>query len=312
MDKISNNIYAHYRQTFSQLPFDKQFHFASRLYLWDQDEWASKKLVQLRQEFTAANKPDAALQQVRKVALSSPLHGSKNASELRRPYFELYPNLKLYVSLLFRTLFLETIYGYDARDIFLQLCPPNEVEQLVEDLLNDPAALAILSTHAVNFLYLYSRLFTPTKQIFSPDVFLDVGQKQYDSSDPIHLQLKIYLYTHCVIGESMFYYRPLPANTTGVYISMMKELESLIDASFEDINLDNKYEFLVCSQIAGFQSSLHRRIDAEACRSLSEHGTFLVDRHNNNPQTTNISLDKSEHRNVLCILANRQFSPLAS
>jgi hypothetical protein len=43
---------------------------------------------------------------------------------------------------------------------------------------------------------------------------------------------------------------------------------------------------------------------AEAQKSLSDDGDFLVDRHNTNPQTANASLDLSEHRNVLFVMAD--------
>jgi hypothetical protein len=86
---------------------------------------------------------------------------------------------------------------------------------------------------------------------------------------------------------------------------MLDELETVISDNYTAINMDNKFEFLVCCKLAGKQSSLESEIFAEAEYSVSEDGTFIVDRHNSNPQTANSTLDLSEHRNVLFIMANR-------
>ncbi|MCA9325135.1 hypothetical protein KDA23_03675 [Candidatus Saccharibacteria bacterium] len=309
MDDLSNTIYAYYLSHFDELAFDKQFHFASRLYLWDRDESARTKLDHLRDEFTASGDPTAALQAVYNAAQQSPIHGSKNAAELRRPHFEKYPKLKTYVTLLFRLNFLQTIYGLDARQAFHQLCPQAELEAYVEQLLQDDDALAILSTHAVNFLYLYQRVVLGQETDGLAQRFLEVGQQKYDLSNTIHLQLFIYLYTHYVIGETQFYYRRI--TKTGVYLEMMQQLEALIDTNFERINMDNKFEFLACSRLVGRESFLTERIWDEAKHSVSPDGSFIIDRHNQNPQQGNVDLNGSEHRNVLLLLANRPFKPLA-
>jgi len=259
---------------------------------------------------TGNGNPEQAIRDLVSSALASPVHGSKNAGALREPYFLRYPNLKTYVLVLFRITFLKHIYGIDCRELFFKLFPRREVLALREALLKDDEALAILSTHAVNFLYLFDRMIQSGEPSFNPAYFLDIGGTQYDLTNPIHLQLKIYLYTHCVIGETLFYYRALPPETQAPYTQMLAELETLIDSRFADINLDNKFEFLVCAKIGGFDTKLRARIFDEAARSVSESGTFLVDRHNNNPQTANSTLSKSEHRNVLAIMADRSFTPL--
>lgn len=309
MQYLSNDILSYYLAHLEQLPPDKQFHLASRLYLWDQTPAAQDLITDLRPYFSADDNPKHAVEDVIAYALSSPIHGSKNAAELRRPHFERYPKLKAYVSALFRITFLRHIYDYDVRSVFTDHFPANETRLLIDELLGDSQALAILSTHAVNFLYLYSRVLVEDDTLFDPALFLEIGATEYDRSNPLHLQLLIYLYTHCIIGESQFYYRALPNNP--VYIRMMEELEVIIGEHFADINLDNKFEFLTCARITGFSSSLESKIYAEAEQSRSPNGTFLIDTHNNNPQTANSDLATSEHRNVLFILANKQFSPLA-
>lgn len=305
MNKLSNDIYAYYVSHFDELTFDKQLHFASRLYLWQNDDFGAEKLKALRNQVTANENSAAALKDVYDRAIETIHHGSKNAAELRAPYFRKYPNLRLVAMLLFRVTFLKTIYGIDARNELFKLVPKTDIDSLMSALLDDTEALAILSTHAVNTLYLYSRIILEDDKLFNPSVFLDIGSSQYDLNDPIHLQLYIYLYTHCIIGESHFYARALPSTHQAVYAQMADELEAVISDRFSEINLDNKFEFLVCCLLVGKQSALTARIESEAAQSLADEGTFLVDRHNSNPQTANNTLDLSEHRNVLYIMSQQ-------
>lgn len=305
MIKLYNTIYQYYRTHFERLPLDKQLHFASRLYLWDDDEFGQEQLATLRSQVTANDDPVAALQEVYDAAMQTIHHGSKNAAELRAPYFEKYPRLRLIAMLLFRATFLKTIYDIDARPALFALVSRQEIEQLLQDLLADHEAISILSTHAINVLYLYSRVITDDEALFDPQQFVTIASTAYDLDNPIHLQLYIYLYTHCIIGESQFYARAVPNTYKPVYVQMLDELETVIDERFTQINLDNKFEFLVCCKLAGKVSRLQERIEAEAQQSVSDDGDFLVDKHNANPQTTNSTLDLSEHRNVLYIMSHR-------
>lgn len=312
MNHLSNSIYDYYVAHFDELTFDKQLHFASRLLLWSGDSFGRQKLQALRAEVTSHEQPDAALRAVYARGMETIHHGSKNAAVLRAPYFERYPQLRVVALVLFRLTFLKTIYQLDARSTFFELFDKQEVESMLAQLQADPEALAILSTHAVNVLYLYSRIVREDDTLFDPALFLEVGAGQYDFDDPVQLQLYIYLYTHCIIGESKFYARTIPATHRHVYMLMLDELEARIAERFESVNLDNKCEFLVCCRLLDRASKLEERIIDEAAQSVSDDGTFLVDRHNRNPQTTNTTLDLSEHRNVLYILANRPFTPSAS
>jgi hypothetical protein len=310
MALLHDEIYSYYLQHFGEMPEDKQFHFASRLYLWSQDSAAKQLLNDLRPYFTNNDQPEEALQQLYVQATESPTHGSKNASELRAPYFEKYPKLKTHLLLLFRLCFLESIYDINVREKFFELCPPEELREQFLELASDPKAVAILSTHAINFAYLYTRVAMDEESLFDPADYIDIAHNNYELTDKIHLQLLIYLYTHCIIGDSRFYARAVPETYLATYRQMVDELEALISDNYDDINLDNKCEFLVCAKMVGVSSSLETKIFDEASKSVSDEGTFVIDKLNNNPQITNTSLDKSEHRNVLYIMANRPFTPL--
>lgn len=308
MSKLSNTIEAYYWANFDQLSYEKQFHFISRLHLWNQTPETALKIQALRSQFTANEQPHEALQKVIAATQASPIHGSKNAAELRRPYFEAFPKLKTYVSALFRITFLYHVYGLDVRSDFLEQFDEAEVNDYAERLLQEPQALAILSTHAINFLYLYYFVIRQETSVPGIEEALSKAIVCYDFSNRLHLQLYIYLYTHCIIGASQFYRFPITDHAP--YIAMLKDLERVIDEYFVDINLDNKFEFLTCARLLKTSSYLESRISGEAQQSISEHGDFLIDCHNNNPQSSNVTLDSSEHRNVLFILANQPFTPL--
>lgn len=309
MEKLSNSIYTYYTDNFETLPFDKQLHFASRLFLWTGDAFSAEQLAVLRPKVTAHEDVTAAMREVYSRGLETVHHGSKNAAELRAPYFQKYPRLRTLAMVLFRLTFLESIYGLDARQTLYELFSKTEIESMLRNLLADTTALAVLSTHAVNVLYLYNRVVLRNDSALDPGVFLKIGKHTYDLTNPIELQLYIYLYTHCIIGESKFYARALPESHLPVYRQMIQELEAVIDAHFASVNLDNKFEFLVCCRLVGYTSKLAARIETEAEASIAPDGMFLIDRHNSNPQTANTTLDLSEHRNVLYLLSHLN-SPL--
>jgi hypothetical protein len=306
MTNLSNDVYQYYRDHFTELAADKQLHFASRLALWSNDAFGQAKLAELRGYVTHNNNITAALQNVYDEAQKTVHHGSKNAAGLRTPYFIKYPHLRTVAMLLFRITFLKTVYGIDCTKEIFSYFSKTELDNLAFTLLNDTEALAILSTHAINFLYLYNRVILGDENSLNAKVFMKIqGTGVYDLTNPVHIQLFIYLYTHCIIGESQFYARQLPEQSVPIYKHMLDELETLIEANFELVNLDNKFEFLVCCELVGHRTNLRERIEAEAEISIAETGTYLVDRHNRNQQTTNVTIDLSEHRNVLYIMANR-------
>lgn len=310
MHKLSSNILAYYLSRFDELGISKQAHFAANLHLWCQEPQVAEHVRALRPQLTAQEHPKIVLERLAKEARTSVSHGSKNVRELRRPYFKQYPMLRAYTVVLLQLNFLQTVYGIDCRKLFYRLFSKSEVLRLKNDLLQDVQALSILSTQAINFLYMLERSVHENDDSLPLEHLLEIGKNAHNRSDKLHLQLLIYFYTHCIIGDTRFYYRPLPVVNLPVYIKMLTELDALLQERFTEINLDNKFEFLVCCKIAGFASSCEQRIFDEANRSVSPEGTFLIDTHNTNPQSGNVSLDRSEHRNVLFIMANRDFRPL--
>lgn len=267
-------------------------------------------MVSARSEFCGNNPPESVKLTLQEIVDNlSPEFGSKNAAAERAPYFAKYPLIKKALPLLFRLLFIETVYGIDGRKYLYDFVSEQELSQLKTDLLADEKAIAILSTHASNFLYLYHRFLLRDEHGFDVDKLYQIGKENYDLTDRTHLQLYIYLYTHCIIGESLFYKRNIPDDKKPVYLKMCRELETILQSNFVDINLDNKFEILVCFKICEFKSEIEQKIIQEAEKSWSPDGDYVIDTLNNNKQTDNVNLEKSEHRNVLAIISDRDFSP---
>lgn len=303
MNEISNRIYNYYFEHIDTLDTETQFHFATRLYLWSGDTAAWQLLQRLRPWCTADEQPGAAVRQVLEHVTAAPLLKVRNATALRTPYFERYPLLRQCNVVLFRLLFLKTIYDIDERTLFYELFDKTEVEAMYTALKADSDALRILATYATNFLYIYARFIHEDETGLPIRHFYELGSLGYDGFGKTGLQLNIYFYTHCIIGESLFYSRALPQETLPVYVAMSEYLEGLIAANYADINLDNKFEFLVASLLCGYRPGLSGRIYEEANRSLADEGDFLVDRYNSFPQPDRQSFAASEHRNVLFLLS---------
>lgn len=304
---LSSQIKKYYYNNLSNLPVDKQFHFATRMAAWYGDAQALDLLRSLRATIVETNDLTETFARI----ISTPQTGRRNAHELRQPFFEKYPNLYGIHAALFRLRHLESVYGIDARPEFFIASNKDELDALYVSLSQDPQALRILSTFAINFMYLYKKIALRSSEPVHADLFLKAGAG-YDLTNMLNLQLKIYLYTHCIIGDSNFYTENVPAANLSTYRVMLSELEQLISENFDSINLDNKLEFLVSCRIVRFESNLYDRIDEECQKSLSPEGDFVIDMHNKNLQEDKTSFDKSEHRNVLYIMSASPYNPHAT
>jgi len=298
--QIKNYYYGH----LSALSPDKQFHFATRMAAWSDDDQAFRILHNLKNMIVDNDDLRITLRAI----VNTPQSGRRNAHELRQPFFDTYPLLFGAHAALFRLRHLKSVYNTDARNEFFDVVQKSELDALYQALNSDHAALRVLSTFAVNFMYLYKKIALQENEPLNPQVFMDAA-RGYDARNATDMQLKIYLYTHCIIGDSNFYTQQVPAENLPIYTTMLQQLEQLITENFEAINLDNKLEFLVCARIISFKTSLFERIDAECQQSLSPEGDFVIDVLNTNIQENKTSFDKSEHRNVLYIMSATEYAP---
>ena len=309
MNNISKSIYHYYQAHFDELSLSKQFHFASRLDVWSEDAWAHEKVEQLRKQLLPTGEGAETLRRISDGTLIPLRYGSKGLQALRGPYFARYPKLRTYAAMLYWALQLEHFYGIDARRAVVANVADGELDQLYSDIMNDREAIAALSTYAINFLYLYRRLFHHDAADLSPLLFEEIAASVHNrnDSDPRQLQLRLYLLTHCIIADSLFYIRKLPSAHYTDYRHLLEILESTTEQHYATVALDNKFEFLICCRLIGYTSELEEKIIAEASRSFSPHGTFLIDTENTNRISGSTSLGNSEHRNVLYILTQRQY-----
>lgn len=299
MPSTASTVRDYYYAHFGALPQDKQFHFVSRLGSWNNDTQALDKLEALRPTFAT---PDIKGDLRRLIA--HPPTAKINAIERRAPYFAKYPQLRGYMLALFRVRHLLFHYDIDARDILLDIVAKDELYTLSDALQNDHEAVATLSTYAINYIYLVEMILFPSNDrplhSFLADVLALAAT--YDDT-PEDSLLLIYLFTHCIIGASNFYQSKVSLENTPEYRTMLEIIETRIAAHFTAINLDNKFEFLVCCRLTDFTTNLDGRIQRETEQSYSPNGTFLIDTVNTAGQSNKTSFADSEHRNVLYIMS---------
>jgi len=282
-------------------------HLVSRLYLWNRDPEALRILKKIAP--SAIQEEEKYLNMLQNMEVKIPLK-CKNLSEIREPFFQKYKLLRKFNKILFRLTTAYTIYGKDYKHCLFKIFSKEEISKYRAALLKDTRALSILSSHAINFLYLYSRLFDQETGL-SLKTIDGIIKKKYDHTDAGDIQLMIYFLTHCIIGETQYYFRNIPEKKINEYRKLLLFIENVIEKQYFLIHLDNKLEFLVCCKILGYPSRLTTIIMSEAGNSLSPKGKFIIDRFNGNPQKKHVTLTKSEHRNVLYIMACTSWKPLA-
>jgi hypothetical protein len=303
---LDKTIKQYYLDNVENLRSDKQFHFASRIAAWEGDKQALDILLKLRGYMVPETN-----QQISNLLgqlVRSPQEGKRNAHELRQPYFQKYPRLYGIHSALFRVRHLKSIYGIDASQALFEHASKVELDELSEKLMQDEETIRILSTFAINLFYLYKVILENQADFVDLERIIEIS-KEYDIKNIKHVQLMIYMMTHCIIGETNFYTEEITRNRKNQCSKMLRVLEPIIEENFDNINLDNKLEFLVCCRICGIRTHLSKRVERECASSLSENGHFLVDKHNKNGQKNKVSFESSEHRNVLYIMSNSDYQP---
>ena len=301
MDQLTDIVKQTYFHRFDELELEYQFHFASRMYAWTGDTNAKQRLGQLKEHLLPATHDGRvqALHAIRQELAVKNYERDVNNYARRKPFFDAYPNLLLIHNALFRIRHWRCVYGIDERESLFELVSKKEIETMLVSLMDDDDALRVLSTYAINTLYLYETLFE-TSIHFQPERAIAVATA-YDRTSKADVQLLIYLYTHCIIGASLFYYQPVTRDLP-TYQAMLQEIEELIAARYDTITLDNKFEFLVCARLCDSTSQLASRIYDEARLSMNDQG-FIVDTINQAINPVKQSFLMSEHRNVLFIMS---------
>lgn len=297
---------------------NKAFHYYSRMYLWGRDIQYHHRLLELREEYIGLSAKESAGKLQKIFETNSKTRGKKTKNaEARAPYFAKYPQLTAYTGILFKVLFCETIYQQDLREQAKKFIDEKYMVELYNVLLEDKDALMILSTHAINFLYL-ARFYSKhnvklSKQLPDPlPALTEIADSYAANKSRLGIdqatadQLQLYFVTHIIIGLSEFY-------NVGVNdlrcSALLKVAERTIYKSWASVSLDNKYEFLVAASLCGYNSRLFDPILQDSSNYFSRIGNYLID-----PMTSEHyayskdNIFKSEHRNVLFLMASTSFA----
>ncbi len=297
---LAKEIKQYYFENIEKLSEGKRFHFASRLAAWEGSPEAVAILKELKDYLLPSDSKKVLIETLNK----SP--GNIYGKKLRETYFRKYPKLFGIHNAFFRIRHLKEIYGIDIRDDFLKIVDQKELKALYNNLVSDMDALRILSRFAVDYIYLYEILYGINTRL-DPSLMLS-QKKYYDLNNTIQLHLFIYFYTHCIIADTNFYIQQVPSERLPLYHKMLEELEAIIEER-DDIKLDNKFEYLVASQICDRPTPLASGIERQASSSFSGSGKFIIDKLHGNEGTKLNSFGGSEHRNVLFIMSSSSFLP---
>lgn len=282
-----------YYERFGQfLPKHIAFHFWSRLWLHKKDPVAGKHLDELADWYLGRS--EGGIEKRIKDLTTSTAQKDDPVTE-RKKYYQKYPKLLKYGSLLFWWLMAKEVYDVDVSLELEKVAPKEAMLSLAEVLMADTEGVKILSSGATNFFYLlseYAGIKVDTAQLF------DLVRDEKVKSDRDSIKRIFYFLSHLVIGEAAFYTKREIDNQE-VCLAIVKKLEEIIRKHYFKVSLDMKFEFLICCQIVGYESDLARIIEGEVERSLSPVGNFLVDTHNVWIHGFGHKLVRSEHRNVL-------------
>lgn len=313
MNEETTNLYAkvldEYSRNIDTLKFSDKYHFLHHLYLWNKDNWLSEELISIKKEVVADEA--TMLKRMNSQLINTATQTVKNAAQLRKKYILKHPDVRPLSNLLLETLYMRTVFSVDNRSFIPGLTQSLDIPNILEGLLADPEAMAFLSTYAINFIYIYDRFYAETDNIIPEDILgcADI----LDKNEPQELLLYFYFVTHCIIGESLFYAKPIPQKYLPTYQLALQKLDDiLMSDSYSLLHMDVKFETIVCAKMCGIKLKSETKIYNEALRSLSGDGNFIVDTHNMSAQGDFLDLSSSEHRNVLFLMSCKDYKPIYS
>lgn len=310
MDKDTSDLYnkvlEEYKTSIDKLTFSDKYHFLHHLYLWERNDWVSGELASIKRKIVG-DKATVLKRMTRQLAPSA-VAPVKNAAQLRQKYIVKYPAIRPLNGLLLEVLYMKTVFGVDSRSLIPQVTHHLDIPILLRTLLTDSRAIAFLSTYAVNFFYIYYKFYAKTESFEPVDILRHVDI--LDKNNPQELLLYFYFVTHCIIGDSLFYAKPISDKYLQMYQSALRKLdEILMSGSYNFLHMDVKFETVVCARMCGLRLKSEAKIYSEALQSLSADGNFIVDIHNKATQEGFKDLSSSEHRNILFLMSCKDYEP---
>lgn len=286
-----------YKTRFDELSTEKRFHFASRLKLWSSDASMAKALDAMEDVVIGTGAADYT-SKINQLETAQINIRQLNAASLRTPVLEKYPWLYGAELVLFYLLHANTHYKKDLRPYANNLQKyKTGIRQLAT---TDPYALGVLSTYAINVLYLVAQ-FDKSQDSFDFAKNIDAALG-LAIEHPDEALLKLYLITHCIIGETLFYSKPIAATKAPYYEQLLHQGLELAEKNWSSLSLDAKLELAVCCRILDKAPSLLRRILNETEKYYESDLRYIIDP--SKPHKND--LEWAEHRNVLFIMASTQ------
>lgn len=279
----------------------KRIHWLARHYLWFRDPFSRELLEHDRRHFMKPTSTGTRNAYKRLYNASMKHRGSqkKDRDHVRVMKRAEYPELSAINKLLFRSLFATTIFKQDTRSCLRLAIPKEHIRALRDRLLSNPSDIAVLSTPAVNFLSLTPWAYG-LKRI--PISFYGPLVANIHTANVYEQNRLLYLITHLIIGESLFYAKRITRDTTS-----LKRLLGIADTAIithsSSIRLDIKIETLLCAKLLGKRMRSRAPTLREARNSqFDKQHPYVIDIQNAYKGTSLTSPSASEHRNILLVM----------
>ena len=278
----------YYFEHFDELSSEKKFHFAIRM----------KNYFKISDfdEYLMNNQPSNNLKEI----INNNDYSRVSNYEVRKPFFEKYVGIYGVEAALFRVYHLLKEYNIDIRNEFLKLYSQEKLYALADRLIDDKEALKVLSTWAINVIYLTEELFPCNRDVMRQlfDYAIDMDNNKDATTD-------IYFYTHLVLCESDYYKKDLSKSKNIERVkTVLSKCEKVVKDNIDTISLDAAIEFLVCAKMAGMGfKETEKKIDG-LCNKCFENYPYIVNyRRDKNPNSRLYTLNGAEHINTLYIMS---------
>lgn len=303
----------YYNNRFNRLSYQESMHWATRMFLWTREDKYKKMALTVKKQYIGIDKSQQEAILSRVKLYKTPSTGSIARNKLMEAK---YPDLHALVLVLFRDLIASTVYSDDISDLVENTLNLDRLRQIRSELVRNSDDIFILSSYAINFLYLLTdflnedieKTIDVLKLANESRVYYQELVQTGEMSHKEAVLLNTYFLTHVVICKSRFYAQKI---TDEKYKEICKITEAIIRENYFDIPLDNKLEFLVAARLCDFDTDLSKIILGEAERSISWAGNFIAEprTNSNNDISPEIShtLNACEHRSVLYVMVHKPY-----
>lgn len=278
----------YYFKHFDELSPEKKFHFAIRM----------KNFFKIADfdEYLMNNQPNNNLKEI----IDNNDYSRVSNYEARKPFFEKYVGIYGIEAALFRVYHLLKEYNTDVRNDFLKLYSQEKLYAIADKLLGDKEALGVLSTWAINVIYLTEELFPR-----NIDVMRQLFDYAIDMDNSTDATTDIYFYTHLVLCESDYYKKDLSKSKNIERVkTVLSKCEKVVKDNIDTISLDAAIEFLVCAKMAGMKFKETKKKIDDLCNKCFENYPYIVNyRRDGNPNSRLYTLNGAEHINMLYIMS---------